>query len=71
MITTTLVANGATVYIIGPKQADLDRIAKIYNDASEKVGRGMIYGVEGDVRHKVCMLLIASLGIYLCFLSSC
>jgi len=52
MITTTLVANGATVYIIGPKQADLDRIAKIYNDASEKVGRGMIYGVEGDVRHK-------------------
>ena len=25
MITTTLLANGATVYIIGPKQADLDR----------------------------------------------
>ena len=25
MITTTLIANGATVYIIGPKQEDLDR----------------------------------------------
>ena len=27
MITTTLLANGATVYIIGPKQADLDKCA--------------------------------------------
>lgn len=25
MISSTLIANGATVYIIGPKQADLDR----------------------------------------------
>lgn len=25
MISTTLMANGATVYIIGPKQEDLDR----------------------------------------------
>ena len=25
MITTTLLANGASVYIIGPKQADLDK----------------------------------------------
>ena len=27
MITTTLLANGASVYIIGPKQADLDKCA--------------------------------------------
>lgn len=54
MITTTLVANGATVYIVGPRQADLDQIAKIYNDASQKMpGKGRICGLEGDVRHKV------------------
>ncbi len=27
MMTTTLISNGATVFIIGPKQADLDRCA--------------------------------------------
>lgn len=63
MITTTLVANGATVYIIGPKQADLDRMAKIYNDASRQTGKGMIYGIEGDVRHKVWSLSISLLTI--------
>ncbi|RPD54969.1 NAD-P-binding protein [Lentinus tigrinus ALCF2SS1-6] len=53
MITTTLLANGATIYIIGPKQADLDKIAKVYNDAAEKAKRpGRIYGIEGDVRKK-------------------
>ena len=55
MIATTLVANGATVYIIGPKQADLDKIAKVYNDAAHKISSmGKIYGLEGDVRQKVC-----------------
>ena len=52
MITKTLVANNATVYIIGPKQADLDKIAKTFND----VGKGKIIGLEGDVREKVCGL---------------
>ena len=32
MITTTLVSNGATVYIIGPGQAELDRCALIPTD---------------------------------------
>ena len=27
MMATTLISNGATVYIIGPSQADLDRCA--------------------------------------------
>jgi NAD(P)-dependent dehydrogenase (short-subunit alcohol dehydrogenase family) len=54
MIATTLVANGATVYIVGLKQADLDKIANVYNDASEKLpGKGRIYGVEGDISKKV------------------
>jgi hypothetical protein len=57
MIATTLVANEATVYIIGPKQADLDKIAKVYNDAAHIISsKGRIYGLEGDVRQKVCSL---------------
>ncbi|OBZ74873.1 Tropinone reductase 1 [Grifola frondosa] len=53
MITTTLVANGATVYIIGPKQVDLDRIANVYNEAAEQTKRpGRMYGIEGDIRLK-------------------
>ena len=75
MITTTLIANGATVYIIGPKKEDLDRcvllpcarmivvltvrisrIAKVYNDVTEKANKpGRIHGIEGDVRKKVCL----------------
>ncbi|KAF9494973.1 NAD(P)-binding protein [Pleurotus eryngii] len=49
MISSTLVANGATVYIIGPKQEDLDRVANTYNRVST---RGKIHGIEGDVRLK-------------------
>lgn len=49
MITTTLVANGATVYIIGPKQEDLDKIAETFNG----FGKGRIVGLEGDIRLKV------------------
>ncbi|KAI0066809.1 NAD-P-binding protein [Artomyces pyxidatus] len=54
MVSTTLVANGATVYIIGPKQEDLDSIAKLYNDAAEKSQSqgGKMIGLEGDVRLK-------------------
>ncbi|KAI1794288.1 NAD(P)-binding protein [Ganoderma leucocontextum] len=61
MITTTLIANGATVYIIGPKQEDLDKIAKVYNDAAEKENKtGRIYGIEGDVRKKSEALRLAA-----------
>ncbi|CAK5266259.1 unnamed protein product [Mycena citricolor] len=53
MISSTLVANGATVYIIGPNQAELDRVCANYNAASENVpSRGRMHGIEGDVRHK-------------------
>ncbi|KII87792.1 hypothetical protein PLICRDRAFT_30346 [Plicaturopsis crispa FD-325 SS-3] len=55
MITSTLVANGARVYIIGPKQDDLDRqvICKVYNDVAEVTpGRGCMYGVQGDISRK-------------------
>ncbi|KAF8888586.1 hypothetical protein BD779DRAFT_1523814 [Infundibulicybe gibba] len=43
MLSSTLVANGATVYIIGPKQSDLDK---------ETQGRGRMYGIQGDIRLK-------------------
>ncbi|KIJ64874.1 hypothetical protein HYDPIDRAFT_111531 [Hydnomerulius pinastri MD-312] len=51
MMTTTLVANGATVYIIGPQQEDLDRIARVYNNASTG-SSGKIIGLAGDIRLK-------------------
>ncbi|KAI0322920.1 NAD-P-binding protein [Amylostereum chailletii] len=60
MISSTLVANGATVYIIGPKQSDLDRIAKVYNDATaQKEGGGKLIGLEGDIRSKSEALRLA------------
>lgn len=53
MITTTLVANGAKVYIVGPKQAELDKTAKVFNDAAKSdPKRGEIVGVEGDISSK-------------------
>ncbi|KAE9405543.1 NAD-P-binding protein [Gymnopus androsaceus JB14] len=55
MISSTLLANGATVYIIGLKQAELDRICGIYNDASRKLqseSGGKMYGLEGDISSK-------------------
>ncbi|KAJ7062477.1 NAD(P)-binding protein [Mycena amicta] len=53
MISSTLVANGATVYIIGPKQAELDSICAKYNAAAEKTAlRGRMHGLEGDIRLK-------------------
>ena len=54
MMSTTLIANNAKVYIIGPKQEDLDTICKIYNDQLEQAGKsGRMYGIEGDIRKKV------------------
>ena len=53
MMSATLLANGAKVYIIGPKQEDLDRICKVYNDECERTKKsGRMYGIEGDVRKK-------------------
>ncbi|KAJ7775682.1 hypothetical protein DFH07DRAFT_912202 [Mycena maculata] len=53
MIASTLVANGATVYIIGPVQDQLDKVCANYNAASEKgPTRGRMYGLAGDVRLK-------------------
>ena len=34
MISTTLISNGATVFIVGPGQADLDRCAKTLSKIS-------------------------------------
>ena len=59
MMSTTLVSNGATVYIIGPQQDDLDKICKVYNDECEKSNKvGRMYGIEGDVRKKACWTVI-------------
>ncbi|KAH7906996.1 hypothetical protein BJ138DRAFT_1161262 [Hygrophoropsis aurantiaca] len=53
MISSTLVANGATVYIIGPQQDELDRLTQKYNDAATQHGRqGRMYGIQGDIRLK-------------------
>ncbi|KAH9916992.1 NAD-P-binding protein [Epithele typhae] len=53
MMSSTLVANGATVYIIGPGQEDLDKICNIYNDQCERLNKpGRMYGIEGDIRQK-------------------
>ncbi|EIN04340.1 NAD(P)-binding protein [Punctularia strigosozonata HHB-11173 SS5] len=61
MISSTLVANGATVYIIGPKQDDLDRIAEVYNKAAAtQDGRGRMHGIQGDVREKSEAVRLAS-----------
>ncbi|KAI9062135.1 NAD-P-binding protein [Trametes sanguinea] len=60
MISSTLLANGATVYIIGPKQADLDKISNVYNEAAEKSKKpGRMYGIEGDIRLKSEALRLA------------
>lgn len=54
MISTTLMANGATVYIVGPDQKQLDAIAKTYNDTAQgQPARGKLVGLQGDVRSKV------------------
>ncbi|KAJ8083196.1 hypothetical protein PM082_009066 [Marasmius tenuissimus] len=53
MISSTLIANGAKVYIVGLKQADMDRVANIYNEAAEKIpGSGKMVGLEADISVK-------------------
>ncbi|KIK95125.1 hypothetical protein PAXRUDRAFT_827312 [Paxillus rubicundulus Ve08.2h10] len=53
MISSTLVANGATVYIVGLVQRDLDEICQKYNDAAGQCGVvGKMIGIQGDIRHK-------------------
>jgi len=51
MISTTLLANGATVYIVGPEQEKLDSITRTYNEAAANRG-GKFIGLQGDVRLK-------------------
>lgn len=49
-------ANGATVYIIGPDQKQLDAIAKTYNDTAQgHANRGKLVGLQGDVSLKVSL----------------
>ncbi|TFK51108.1 NAD(P)-binding protein [Heliocybe sulcata] len=53
MISTTLMANGATVYTIGPVQQELDDAAKLWNEgAAKEPNRGRMYGLAGDIRSK-------------------
>ncbi|KAG5220628.1 NAD(P)-binding protein [Salix suchowensis] len=53
MISSTLAANGATVYIIGPNQHDLDKVTDSYNTACDNhPGRGKMHGLQGDIRLK-------------------
>ncbi|EEB97834.1 hypothetical protein MPER_02761 [Moniliophthora perniciosa FA553] len=62
MISSTLIANGAKVYIIGPKQADMDRIARLYNAEAEKIpGGGKMIGIEGDISVKACIVIFSLL----------
>ncbi|EMD35291.1 hypothetical protein CERSUDRAFT_116093 [Gelatoporia subvermispora B] len=61
MMSSTLVANGAAVYIIGPDQIALDRIANTYNEAAEVSKRpGRMYGIAGDVSQKSEALRLAN-----------
>lgn len=60
MISSTLISNGATVFAIGPNQADLDKTCKIYNDAAERTGKhGRMYGLQGDISKKSEALRLA------------
>lgn len=76
MMTSTLVANGAKVYIIGPNQKELDRycasrrlwtgmiliIWRIAEVYNTDVteGMGSIQGIQGDVRQKVHIYLYST-----------
>ncbi|KAJ7087659.1 NAD-P-binding protein [Mycena belliarum] len=66
MISSTLVANGATVYIIGPAQGDLDKLAAslFHNAQLHNVSTwGRMYGLQGDIRLKSeAMRLAAEVG---------
>ncbi|PCH35009.1 NAD(P)-binding protein [Wolfiporia cocos MD-104 SS10] len=60
MISTTLTANGAKVYIIGPDQAKLEQITTVYNDAAQKTNKpGRMFGLQGDISRKSEALRLA------------
>jgi hypothetical protein len=50
MIATTLLANGAKVYIIGLDQSQVDSVVAIYD---RTVG-GRLVGLAGDISKKAC-----------------
>ncbi|CAL1699010.1 unnamed protein product [Somion occarium] len=53
MIATTLLSNGATVFIIDRNQSLLDSVTKTYNDAAQKTNLpGRLIGVTGDISKK-------------------
>ncbi|KIP06484.1 hypothetical protein PHLGIDRAFT_106957 [Phlebiopsis gigantea 11061_1 CR5-6] len=53
MMSTTLLSNGASVFIIGPVQADLDKVCALFNEAAERAGKpGRMLGIQGDVSKK-------------------
>ncbi|KAI0045119.1 NAD(P)-binding protein [Auriscalpium vulgare] len=53
MLASTLIANGANVYITGRRQDVLERITRIYNQAAAKTpGRGRLVALRGDVTQK-------------------
>ncbi|PBK65472.1 NAD(P)-binding protein [Armillaria solidipes] len=53
MISSTLIANGATVYIVGLSQAELDQTCNKFNAAVANIpGAGIMYAIEGDVSVK-------------------
>ncbi|KAF9486278.1 NAD(P)-binding protein [Pholiota conissans] len=60
MISSTIVANGGKVYIVGPQQKELDRIAEIYNQGTT-TGMGSMHGVEADIRQKSEATRVAAL----------
>ncbi|KAF8638200.1 hypothetical protein AX16_010546 [Volvariella volvacea WC 439] len=65
MISTTLMSNGAKVYIVGPpgSLAEFERVAKLYNEAAEKRSNdmcGRLHALEADVRHKTEARRLAS-----------
>ncbi|KAF8958866.1 NAD-P-binding protein [Flammula alnicola] len=60
MISSTLMANGAKVYVIGQNQAALDKMTEKYNEGAAP-GMGRMYGIQGDVRLKSEAARIAAL----------
>ncbi|KAI0265836.1 NAD(P)-binding protein [Gloeopeniophorella convolvens] len=53
MLATTLIANGANVYITGRRADVLEQTAKVYNEgAARSPGRGKIFTIQGDVSQK-------------------
>ncbi|KAI0264242.1 NAD(P)-binding protein [Gloeopeniophorella convolvens] len=53
MIATTLIANGANVYITGRRLEVIEKTSRNYNDASQaKPGRGRLIPIQGDISIK-------------------